>query len=455
MLVSGSASVTVDELLPVLQQRQARLLAGERGLVRPVSWATAMRAKFPAFAAFQGGELALLSLATLRALRSHLVAISLPAVVDQLADTGVVAIAVAGIEGARLSAEDAQAVEEAKLRADAREIPLFALPAGTPLDKLENELINQIVARRERPSTPRAATDPLTAQFRASLRAEALDALLSGTYAGEPQMSARAAQLGHDLSQPYATLWVELDTRAMAGPPAPPLEEPTPLAAELAESLAFGLGAWARGRGTQVVALVPLGRLDRGVAGLAEGVWTMLERMTGGAAAGAGANDTDPAQRAGGSGTGASGAADWMAGVGEPATLPANVRRSAAEAHDAAWLGLSVLGPRHVARIVDLGVYQLLVALREGGELKSFVGRTLAPFDADPRKREQYIETLETLFACCGNVTRAAEELSLHRNSLIHRLNIIKGLLGHNLDDPDLLLTLQLALKGRRVLETR
>jgi len=440
--VSASASVTVGDLWPILQQRQAYLLAGEHGLARTVTWASTMRARFPAFEAFQGGELALFSLTTLRALRSHLVAVSLPMVVDQLAETGVSAIAVAGIDGASLSAEDAQAVEEAKARADGRDLPLFALPSGTALDKVEAAVINYIVGRGQRQPGVRTTIDPLTAQFRASLRGEALDALLSGTYVGEPQMRARAAQLGHDLSQPHVALWVELEVRAMSVSASPPAEEATPAAIELAEALRIGLAAWTRARATQVVALAPLAKLDRGIEGLAERVQATL---TGPAA-------TSP--KAGAAGVRGS-PSDWTAGVGEAAIGPAQMRRSATEAHDAARLGLRVLGPCHVARIADLGVFQLLLALRESGELESFVRRTLAPFDADPKNRLQHFETLEALFGCNGNVTKAAETLSLHRNSLLYRLGNIGELLGRDLDDPELRLALQLALKGRRVLESQ
>lgn len=436
MGVSASASVTVGELQPVLQRAQARLLAGERGLGRAVTWASTMRARLPAFETFQGGELALLSLATLRALRSQLVALSLSMVVEQLADTGVSGIAVAGIEGAILSRDDAQALEEAKARADLRELPLFSLPPGTPLDKLEAEVVALVVARRERQTGGRIVADPLTARFRATLRGEALDALLSGTYAGEPQMRSRAAQLGHDLAQPHAALWLELDTAALRSIPALPAEEAAPLADEFAEALRLALDAWARARSTQVVALLPLSRAERGIEGLAERVQALLARQTSG-------------------GGGGKGIGPWAAGIGEPAIGPTQVRRSASEAHDAARLGLQVFGPCHVARIGDLGVYQLLLVLRQSGELESFVRRTLAPLGADAKNREQHFETLEAYFACNGNVTQAAKDLNLHRNSLLYRLGNIRELLARDLDDPELRLALQLALKGRRVLDMR
>lgn len=458
--MSANGSVTVGELLPVLRQWQVRLLAGERGLSRSVSWASSMRARLPAFESFQGGELALLSLATLRALRSQLVAFSLPAMVEQLADMGASAIVVAGLDGA-LSPQDSASLEEAKSRAQARDIPLLALPVGTSLDKIENAVIAYLRARRERQLAPRSPADPLAAQLRASLRGEALDALLSGTYAGEPQMRSRAAQLGHDLAHPYIALWVELDASAATAASAPSsttltAAETTPLAAQLAEELERSLSAWTHARGSQVVALAPQGKLERGPLDLAERAHTLLRRLTSTSPDARGENgarrrETQPA-------TSQSAAKDaqsaaWTAGVGESAIGPAQLRRSASEAHDAARLGFLMLGPGHVARISDLGVYQLLLALREGGTLEAFARRTLAPFDADPKDREQYFATLEAYFACHGNATKAAEQLHLHRNSLLYRLANIRDLLQRDLDDPELRLALQLALKARRVLD--
>ena len=114
-----------------------------------------------------------------------------------------------------------------------------------------------------------------------------------------------------------------------------------------------------------------------------------------------------------------------------------------------------VLGTRHIARPADLGVYRLLLALREHDELAPFTQRALEPLLRDQRHGDTLIETLEAFFACNGNSTRAAEKLHLHRNSLLYRLNQARDLLGQNLDDPETRLTLQLAIKGRRVLRLK
>ena len=77
----------------------------------------------------------------------------------------------------------------------------------------------------------------------------------------------------------------------------------------------------------------------------------------------------------------------------------------------------------------------------------------LAPLRSTPRREDHLLETVEVYFACNGNISKAAQRLHLHRNSLLYRLHHIRDLLGHDLENPELRLALQLALKGRRVLE--
>jgi purine catabolism regulator len=64
------------------------------------------------------------------------------------------------------------------------------------------------------------------------------------------------------------------------------------------------------------------------------------------------------------------------------------------------------------------------------------------------------VETLEGFFECNGNHARAAEALHLHRNTLLYRLDRIQSITGRDLGDAETRLSLQLALKIRRVFPT-
>ena len=428
--MNGNGAVTVRETLTLLRRWRAHLVAGERGLGRAVTWASIMRARTPAFEGFQGGELALLSLTTLHSLRSQLVASTLSAVVDEVISMGASAIAVAGLEDSSpTSADDARERDEACERAEQMGVPLIALPMGVSLQAIEREVITHVVAQRDSTRSP-ADSLAAVAGWRASLRDEALDALLTGTYAGEASMLARASQLGHDLRLPHVVIWVMLASSAdQAGH-----NGGASAAARVAESLGSALNAWTRIRPGEVVALVAApggGPTERG--DLPEQGEAALRRILGD-----GGTPESPV---------------WWAGMGEVARAPLEVRRSASEAQDTARLGLLVLGPGHVARTADLGVYRLLLALRKSGDLQPFVERELAPLRSAHGKEDHLIETIEVYLACNGNLSEAARRLHLHRNSLLYRLHHIRDLLGHDLENPELRLALQLALKGRRVLE--
>ena len=427
--MSATGTVTVREVLDLLQRWQARLLAGERGLTRPITWASTMRARLPAFEGFQGHELALLSLATLRTLRTQLVELSLPVVVEQLAEIGVSAVAVVGLAGP-LSDEDTRALNEAQIRADALSVALIALPTGTPLADVERDVIAYIITQRDRQPSQIESPESYAARLRETLRGEALDALLTGTYAGDAAMRARALQLGFDLTKPHAVLWIELAPAQVSGQPSVPLA-PHPLAIQLADTLASAMRAWARAHDYSAAALLPLDRQDRGLPEQAQRAAALLTRTLG-------ENAIAP---------------EWSAGLSDPAIAPAQIHRAATEARDAARLGHLILGPRRITRPADLGVYRLLLTLRDSGDLAPFVQHTLAPVLADERLGPDLIETLDVFFACNGNLSAAASRLNLHRNSLLYRLNRVAALLGHDLDDPELRLTLQLAIKGKRVLE--
>ena len=426
-----SGPLTVREALPHLTKWGAQLVAGERGLSRSVVWASIMRAQLPAFQHLRRGELAIFSLATVQALQDRGAPISLEVVLDQIVELGASGAIIAGlIPASALPRPLANAARELRARADRLGLPIIGLPPQAPLADVRAAISALITERREHEPAPLEPVDAYAIQLRASLRSEALEALLAGAYVSEAQMRVRASHLGYDLNQPHVVLWVQTHTAEHQFHRDGVAHDTT---RALAEALEVSLGAWTQVREPdEVIALLPL-EPGRSQQELAERVATQLSRALG-----------DEHDRR---------ASAWSAGLGDPATAPAQVRRSAQEAHAAAQLGSIVLGARHVARPADLGVYRLLLTLREHGALEPFTRRALEPLQRDHRQGDALIETLEAYFACNGNGARAAKKLNLHRNSLLFRLNKAQTLLGQDLDDPEIRLTLQLAIKGRRVLE--
>ncbi|GGV62695.1 transcriptional regulator [Streptomyces pilosus] len=105
--------------------------------------------------------------------------------------------------------------------------------------------------------------------------------------------------------------------------------------------------------------------------------------------------------------------------------------------------------PWYDARRLDIDL--LLWRLRDHPDLAAFVERAIGPvLDHDRRSRPPLLPTLETYLAHAGRKAETARELHLNRQTLYNRLARIGELLGTDLDDPQTVLALGLALRARR-----
>ncbi|MEU0131571.1 PucR family transcriptional regulator [Streptomyces sp. NPDC006289] len=121
--------------------------------------------------------------------------------------------------------------------------------------------------------------------------------------------------------------------------------------------------------------------------------------------------------------------------------------RHAAEAATAAQ-GLGER-PWYDARSLDIDL--LLWRLRDHPDLESFVDRAIGPLrEHDRTSRPVLLPTLEAYLAHAGRKAEAARDLHLNRQTLYNRLARIGELLGTDLDDPQSVLALSLALRARR-----
>ncbi|KAB1150442.1 PucR family transcriptional regulator [Streptomyces luteolifulvus] len=121
--------------------------------------------------------------------------------------------------------------------------------------------------------------------------------------------------------------------------------------------------------------------------------------------------------------------------------------RHAAETATAAQ-GLSDR-PWYDARRLDIDL--LLWRLRDHPDLAAFVDRAIGPLrDHDNRSKPPLLPTLQTYLAHAGRKAETARELHLNRQTLYNRLARIGELLGTDLDDPQTVLALSLALRARR-----
>ncbi|MBQ0829934.1 PucR family transcriptional regulator [Streptomyces tagetis] len=121
--------------------------------------------------------------------------------------------------------------------------------------------------------------------------------------------------------------------------------------------------------------------------------------------------------------------------------------RHAAETATAAQ-GLADL-PWYDARRLDIDL--LLWRLRDHPDLAAFVERAIGPLqEHDRRSRPPLLPTLQSYLAHAGRKAETARELHLNRQTLYNRLARIGELLGTDLDDPQTVLALSLALRARR-----
>jgi GAF domain-containing protein len=129
---------------------------------------------------------------------------------------------------------------------------------------------------------------------------------------------------------------------------------------------------------------------------------------------------------------------------------PASGPQALADAHAEALRCLRAL--RSLGRTGDgasaaeLGF--LGVLLGNERDVTSFVTATLGPLlDYDARRGTELVRTLGAYFACGGTLTRTKDELHLHVNTVVQRLDRIQALLGPDWNDPERALELQLALR--------
>lgn len=110
------------------------------------------------------------------------------------------------------------------------------------------------------------------------------------------------------------------------------------------------------------------------------------------------------------------------------------------------------LGQRlKINQVVDfdsLGIYRLLGRLENIPAVVEFTKQVIGPLaQYDEQHRSALVQTIDAYFNHHGNISQTAESLFIHRNTLLYRLDRIQELTGHKLDQANMRLALQLALK--------
>ena len=267
-------------------------------------------------------------------------------------------------------------------------------------------------------------------------QAEAFMDVLQGNYQQPDEMLARARLLGYDLARPQVVVIFELSPNepeySLGSPQA---QWGRRLREEILRSWPTG---WVLSESRRVTALLPLpsNGNDNALARESEQeIFTRLERVQ----ARVQQKDREPV---------------YSGGLGHVARDVRAVHQSFREAQQALEVGRRLFGDGRLHSFARLGIYRLLFHLYGHEELSAFYHEALGPLlDADSRGNNALIETLECFFRCNGNLSETARLMHLHRNSLLYRLGRIEELLGRSLEDAELRLALQIALKIRYLLD--
>ena len=89
-----------------------------------------------------------------------------------------------------------------------------------------------------------------------------------------------------------------------------------------------------------------------------------------------------------------------------------------------------------VVRYEELGLYRLLLKIKDQGSIRQYYRQQLEPLlKYDDENNQELVYTLKIFLINNGNLVKTSKALYIHRNTLIYRVNKIKTLLEEDLDD--------------------
>lgn len=133
-------------------------------------------------------------------------------------------------------------------------------------------------------------------------------------------------------------------------------------------------------------------------------------------------------------------------GIGRPYAGTLGLRRSLAEAQEAATIAQASGLRTAVQHIDELGVQRILVGWYTSEEFGD-VARTLLRPVTEIDKDEDLLRTLEVYLDNESSPTATADIMGLHRNTVIKRIARVRHVVAVDLDDPDQRLAVQLACR--------
>jgi purine catabolism regulator len=263
---------------------------------------------------------------------------------------------------------------------------------------------------------------------------EAFTDVLHGHYQQPEEMLARARLLGYDLTAPQTIVIFEIAGGEADFSMSSPLAQWSKRVRD--ELLRVWPSCWVLNEPQRVVAILPMLELANGIEDENESENNTLARLE---------RVHTRMLQSRGSGPGLP---IYSCGIGRIAKNLQGIPQSTREAQQALEIGRRLFGEGKLHSFARLGVYRLLFYLDGQNELTDFYHETLGPLlNHDARNGGTWIDTLECFFRCNGNLSETARIMHLHRNALLYRLGRVEELLGRSLEDSELRLSIQIALK--------
>ena len=152
------------------------------------------------------------------------------------------------------------------------------------------------------------------------------------------------------------------------------------------------------------------------------------------------------------SGDGGGGRRTFSTGVSSTVSAVTELPRAYEEALTAVHVGRQVHGGSGIAHFHQLGIYRLLALVPDSADLRRFVRESLGELAGDDAPENADLRhTLSVLIDTNLNVAETARQLFFHYNTLRYRIAKLERMLGPFTTDPQLRLTLALALRVHRM----
>ncbi|MGG1662001.1 PucR family transcriptional regulator [Brevibacillus sp. NRS-1366] len=135
-------------------------------------------------------------------------------------------------------------------------------------------------------------------------------------------------------------------------------------------------------------------------------------------------------------------------GIGGVRQLLAEVPASSLEAHKAISIGQHTLPKQRIVHFYEVLVEDLLLDAAGHPVLKMLTSMLIEPIVAyDKEYGTELVATLGAFLKSGGNTKRVAEELFIHRNSVLYRLERIGEILQTDVNDPEVRFRLDVAMR--------